>query len=934
MRKMWRLIIFALLCISLAVAAAQAADEAPTVRIGYYNDGDYMYRDKDGQYRGYNVEYLYEVAKYNGWHYEFIDFPSWKACYDAVCSGQIDMMPALYWSREREEKLLFSKRKMGDIYITLTVRNDDNRYSYNDPKSFQGMKVGEMTGTLDGLRFREWCEQNNVHVDMVDIDSAEELLQALDSGKIDGAAISFLGSQYKYKVVAEFSPMAMYFVMPRDRSVLMEQMDKGMEQLAIDNPEFSSYMYQKYLSNGYGQIASFSQQELAFINRSGPIRVTILSDNAPFSYIDKQGVMQGALVDYFQELARMSGLTFEFVPKATKKEAIESVEKGEADAVAKIDNDAFFAARHHLYMTNSYFTMITAQVTLKGTSPIQTIAVPEGDLVTVTSNLSEDKGAVPIQHRQYPSVVACFEALDRGEVDALYCDMPTAQYLMQFRRASDYTISALSAGSYEVSIGLREQGNKQLYAILNKCIRYTNANMIDEFVVRHSLSEGSSFLTMFRRIPASDMVVVLVVLMILLILLVAAIIVLVRNFRAERRRVLEKVHDQKLKMALLTEKKAQEARSSFLSSISHDMRTPLNGIIGFTNLAMESHTIGQMKEYLSKIKISGALLLDLINDTLDISKMDRGKLVLMPEPTDITALIRHIIVPIQSNAAARQVVFQADTERGPKGYVYIDRINTQKIFINLLSNAVKFTPAGGTVTLIVEQLEPPQEHGNCRIIVRDTGIGMRPEFLPHLYEPFSQEEGGRRSNQTGTGLGMAIVKSLVDLMKGTIEVHSVLGKGTEFRICLNFLPAQSPIEKERPCQGQDIDKSELQGKRVLLCEDNELNLEIAKTLLEQQQMHVSCAADGKQGVDFFAASDVGSFDVILMDLRMPILDGCSAAKLIRAMDRSDAKTIPILAMTADTSAEDIQRCREAGMNGHIAKPIDRELLYEALAKAL
>jgi signal transduction histidine kinase/CheY-like chemotaxis protein len=373
--------------------------------------------------------------------------------------------------------------------------------------------------------------------------------------------------------------------------------------------------------------------------------------------------------------------------------------------------------------------------------------------------------------------------------------------------------------------------------------------------------------------------------------------------------------------------KAQLARSSFFSNISHDMRTPLNGIIGFTDLALEARDPQQVQDYLQKIKISGSLLLDLVNDTLLMSKIENGMLAITPEPTDMTALMESTIVPIQANADSRGVDFRVNIDKGPQGYVLVDRVNIQKIFLNLLSNAVKFTNSGGTVTFTMELVEPPLAEGNCRITVADTGIGISEAFLPHIYDAFAQEGGGRLSSQPGTGLGLAIVKRLVDLMGGRISVTSAKGVGTTFTIYLPF-PPTAPSATDTVVA---VDRQVLACKKVLLCEDNELNAEIARTFLEHERMQVICAADGQEGVDRFAASVPGEIDLILMDIHMPVLDGYEATKVIRRLPRPDAATVPILAMTADAYAEDVRHCLAVGMNGHVAKPLDRMDLFKKIA---
>ncbi len=384
---------------------------------------------------------------------------------------------------------------------------------------------------------------------------------------------------------------------------------------------------------------------------------------------------------------------------------------------------------------------------------------------------------------------------------------------------------------------------------------------------------------------------------------------------------------QKLQAALLSEEKATASRSEFLSNISHDMRTPLNGIIGFTSLALTSDSQDSVRDYLNKIKISGSLLLDLVNDTLTLSRIQSGKMLINPELTSNYNIIDHIAVPIRSACEEKGLHFKLETEGLPKRSIMADRANTQKIFLNLLTNSVRFTPKGGTVEFAVEEIPATPEGWNCRAVVRDTGIGMSPRFMEVMYDPFTQEHPNEAASGQGTGLGLSIVHQLVKLMGGKISARSTQGSGSEFTVYLHFETADPAAA---PSKGAVRFNEQYKGRKVLVCEDNYLNTEIARTLLERRGLTVVCASDGKDGLEKFSASKENEFDAVLMDLRMPVMNGYDTTQAIRALPRADAKTVPIIAMTADAYAEDIKKCYEAGMNAHVPKPIDPQMLFKQL----
>ena len=396
-------------------------------------------------------------------------------------------------------------------------------------------------------------------------------------------------------------------------------------------------------------------------------------------------------------------------------------------------------------------------------------------------------------------------------------------------------------------------------------------------------------------------------------------------------REVEKEEQQiaELRTAKLEADRANEAKSLFLSSVSHDIRTPLNGIIGFTDIALREPESEKKQEYLEKIRASGDILMGLVNDTLELSRVESGKIVPEYEAVPARECMTAVADALRPAAALKGVRLTTELPL-VSDMIWMDKLKLRKIMLNLLSNAIKFTPAGGAVTASVLAIDPPESGRNRRIIVEDSGVGISPEFLPRIYEPFSQEH--REESTGGTGLGLSIVKRYVDMLGGAIRAESAVGKGTRFVVDLPIRilePGAPELEKQDDHLAGEL--SVLTGKRVLLCEDNAVNAEIAVLLLSEKDISVERAENGRVGLERFRASPAGCYDAILMDIRMPVMDGCEAARAIRALDRPDAKTVPILAMTADAFEESVRSAKEAGMNGHIAKPVDPEALYRALA---
>ena len=389
------------------------------------------------------------------------------------------------------------------------------------------------------------------------------------------------------------------------------------------------------------------------------------------------------------------------------------------------------------------------------------------------------------------------------------------------------------------------------------------------------------------------------------------------------------LHEEAVRMA--------EAKTEFLSRMSHDMRTPMNGILGMAALSEDETDLEVLKQNMAKIRTAGEYLLGLINDILDSQKIESGRLQLHPQVVDGMGFIEDMLDMVRRFADEKDINFQVDiAKEGLDGYVRLDPIRTKQICLNLLSNAIKFTPEHGTVQFQIKGFDRPGNLRHVVVHVKDTGVGMSEEFLRDgIYKSFSQEYNALSSKNVSTGLGLSIVKRLIEMMSGTIEVESELGKGTEFRVSFDLERVQQVAAAR--LAGDDTQKYDdihavLKGRRILLVEDQPLNAEVAKRLLSKMGCEVTWAENGKLGVEAFEASELNYYDAVLMDIRMPVMNGLQSAKGIRSLHRPDSLLVPILAMTANAYDEDVRASLDAGMNDHLAKPIEPQKLYETLAQ--
>jgi signal transduction histidine kinase/CheY-like chemotaxis protein len=937
-----------LICLSASffpATAIAAETSSRTVKVGYYYDSDYFYKDNDGNYCGYDAEYFYEVSKYTDWQYQYVEYGSFEDAYAALVKGEIDVLPALFHTEKRASELLLSDYDMGSVYITVIVPPTNGSIAYNDISALEGKKVGILSDSVDGEKYREWAAEQNLHTDVTAMPTTEELLDALDKGTLDAVAISYLGSSSTYRIVNEFSPMPMYFGMPKDHTALMEQLNKAMEEITIQTPEFADGLYSRYYIANQQQSPVFTTEEKKYISSSGTLSVSLLKNNAPFSYEDRNGVMNGAVVDYFDRIAQLSGLHFSFRAYDTEDETIKAVMNGDADIIGIMVYDAVEAASDRILLTNSYINMALTQVTKKGADRIRTLAVPSYLL-----NIDKDQNAKNYAEvKTYDTAVGCMEALKTGKADEALLSTFSANYYINNGRAGAYSVTAVNGLSYNAAAGISGSADRTLLSILNRCIRYSNATTMNELIIKYSQPDTSSLQTILNRIPT---VWLLAFALIMCCFAVFLVIFFVNGYRRQKEKVaitLQQAAVRQREDRLAASEQATEEKNRFFSNISHDMRTPLNAVLGFSRMCEQENDIEKIHQYNRKIRSSGQLLLDLINDTLIISKGNSGKLVLHPEPVRAKDIFDSIIVLIREEASKKNITFTVDDSGALDRTILADRLNVQKIFLNLLSNAVKYTPEGGHVNLRIYNDPPQGSSPDSVLVISDDGIGIDPAFLPHIFEPFTQEK-QHGYESIGTGLGLSIVKQLIDMMGGTIDVQSEKGKGSTFTVRLHFEEAAQPAEAAVPAMQTSLPAAQASSSaaeasspaaqasrpadaargKVLLCEDNPLNQEIAAALLQNRGMDVVTAENGKAGVEKFSASAIGEFTLVLMDIRMPVMDGIAAAKAIRALVRTDAGSVPIIAMTADVFDEDIQRCLDAGMNGHIAKPIDPEILYRTL----
>ena len=926
-RKVFPFVLGLLLALLVAPSLAFASD-AETVNVGLFESPHYAYVKDDGSLAGADVEYAYRIAQKSGFDINITLYENESDMLEGLNDGTVDMLFDFGKTAERQQNYLFSENPVGSSASTIYVRSDDGRFTYGDIDQLKDKVFGCSIGNNTGSYFQNWCANHGFTPLFREYESEAAVDAALDSGEIDAGVIAQNGHE-GYTTILTFAPKPYYIIFRKDDTGLKNKVDTSMSQILTIDPLYEEKLLEKYGISTLGT-AGFSAEEKEYIESHGNVRVAVVRNDSPYYWQSSDGQDEGIIPDYYEELAEFTGLSFSYQVYDTNADALAAVKDGQADLIAMFSDGVITAADEGLLLTDAYESVDSVMLTRVGTSTdeIARVAVKERSINNVRERIATitDAQIVPVANAEEG-----FEELESRKVDAVVCGLPSATWILNQTNSSAYSTSIISSMSFDLCGGVAD-GDSVLLSIMDKAIGATNYGF--EGIVEDNTTQENNWQTTIARIPPMQIVIFAILLVVIILILVMALISMFRRQKEKAFISAAKAENERRQLQLETMAKNTEERNRFFSDVSHDMRTPLTAILGFSDLIDDETDLGKIKDDNRKIRDSGQLLLELIDDTLTLSKIGSNKLELRLVPVDSQQLFDPVIAPIKAAAERKGITLTVDRSHTLRRTILVDPLNVQKVMLNLLTNAVKYTPEGGHVELILRNEPEGSDDPDSIFIIHDDGIGMSEEFQRHMFEPFSQE---RRAGYggTGSGLGLSIVEQLVTLMGGTIAVESGRNKGTTFTVRFHFQEARNLDDDAEHSGGStSVDHGILMGKKVLLCEDNAMNREIATTLLESRGMTVVATENGLAGVESFSESEVGGYDAILMDIRMPVMDGYEATRTIRVLDRADAAAIPIIAMTADAFEDDIQRCLSVGMDGHLSKPIDPALLFGTLSTML
>ena len=894
-----------LLCalVMLGAMTPALAREAPTLRVAFYPlDGFFEY-DAQGKETGYGVEVLRKITQYTGIRFTYVPADSWESTKAMLLNGEADIRMPGTISATPSTTLGYTQHGVIDTYYAVLTLKSRTDLIYEDFETFHTLRFGISKNLYDVTPVKDHLDDISVaRENLVFYAEYNDCKAALDAGEVDAVISNIMDLDDTMKPLARFTTRSNYISMTLGNPDL-DTLNDALSRIKLEEPTFLSNLYGKWFPERVS--LPLTKKESAYL---------ATMDSLCFSFQDGQGYLshrdaQGDWVGFYPAVARVLceklGIAYRQI----------DLERETPDGIVIFPDfyyDYTWAQERDMDMTQPYRTVNYYELSRRGgkTAP-EACRVAAVENFRVTQDYIAD-GYGAAQMVWCKNYAECIEAVYSGKADLTYVNSYAAEYYLTLYRYSGLS-ATLTEYSHQACFGVWNDETGLLASALGKVLSTLTGDDLEALMVETTAlkPEQNLFMEWIYENPARSALAAGTVTALFVVLIALAVFV-------------KKTRGQNLAL-----RQATDAKQEFLSRMSHDMRTPMNAIIGFSAFGEESHTLGEATDYHRKIREAGQYLLQLINDTLDLNKMETGLFELHPEPyssDDFIETLSNIFIP---KAREKGVAFRIENELANPRVLLFDKIRLQQIFVNLINNAIKFTPPGGRVTFAIDARVEQENRATAVFTVTDDGVGMTEAFQREkLYKPFVQER-RLESAESGTGLGLSIVKELVSAMGGTICCKSAPEQGTTFTVILQSEVAELDPQSNSLPRTEQID---LTGKRILLCEDHPLNREIAGKLLAKTGAVTENAEDGRQGLERFQSSPPRYFDAILMDIRMPVMDGLEASRAIRGLDRADAKSIPIIAMTANAYREDVEKSIKAGMNAHLAKPIDPHLLYRTLAE--
>ncbi|MDO4460433.1 MAG: response regulator [Clostridia bacterium] len=931
--KRFSLLLSLLIFIYIFCPIQALAIEKNVVRLGYYDRPGFMEGMKDDERKsGFVYDYLSRISDYTGWNYDYIyaDLPE---LYDMMSRGEVDIIAGIPENETLPVQMEFANQSIGPENCNIYKLQNDDSIKPGYVASLIDKRIGVLNDSHEQDYLNAFLEENTFSCEVVTFDSSEELDAAMNNREIDvfvamDTNISKGSGLISCLTIGEDD---FYVCVSPNKRTILRELNEADTQLRSEDPHFLEQLYISYFQDEAASVSQSIKEEI-WLKVHSTLRIGYLTDYLPFSDIDETGEVTGLLKDYIDTLENqpeLSELTIEAVPYENLEQGYADLQSGNILALFPTYADSWYAEGLDLRNSMTIFSQ-TVDLIFKGSY---------SDSITSTIALNADASPLGAYIRQYlpnSEIIEfetwedCIYAVKNGQASSTLMNRYKSSGYLQGNRGLRSTGLSSSCG---LAFSVRSN-DVELLSLLNRGIRLMGTDKIDSSVNRYVYFVFDYSLSNFL---ASNIETAIAGAGLILAVLISAFMFYIYTTKKNQHRMqkaqdaLNKTKNQ-LTDALARADFANQSKTKFLFNMSHDIRTPMNAILGFADL-LEKHDDDPKKrrQYIKNIKTAGGYLLDLINEVLEMARIESGKANLNEEQGNYLDMLDSVEVVLGNDCKKKNQTFTKKVNI-THADMFFDFTKERTIFLNVIGNAIKYTPSGGNIDVCVTELPGKQKDSIIlESVIRDNGIGMTEDFLPHIFDSFSREKTATESKVIGTGLGMGIVKSYVELMGGEILVESQPGKGTTITTRIPHRIAKEHV-KSKP--SEQLITEIIRGKHVLLAEDNELNREIAVEILQDMGLTVSTACDGVECVAVLSSEPVGTFDFILMDIQMPNMDGLKATETIRRLDDRTKANIPIIAMTANVFDTDKKSAFEAGMNGFTGKPIQLNELMSELVRVL